>query len=249
MIYVLSLRRRSRRAPPLSPTKQKGNAAESDTLNLICASHLFARCGYMMTGGEGVGGSMFTRVAAPDPWPTRPSSACVLTLPGDPGSRGPWGAAALRPLLIDKQLPSRPRQGWAAALNGRHWPTWTRLAQAKRRALSRESWVWGTKLPQPRPGVTHKAGQCSPTEREEPPRPGPLQAGGEPCKPLEQRDIFQGVTPACVCERAYQPRAKARTADCPRADGWHMCGPFATQGAAFPMCSRLVLVRDSDLIW
>lgn len=30
------------RAPPLSPTKQKGNPAESDTLNLICASHLFA---------------------------------------------------------------------------------------------------------------------------------------------------------------------------------------------------------------
>lgn len=180
MIYVLSLRRRSQRAPPLSPTKQKGNPAESDTLNLICASHLFARCGYTVTGGGRAGGSMFTRSAAPDPWPTRPSSACLLTLPGDPGSRGPWGAAALGPLLVDKQLLSCPGRGWAAALNGQHWPTWTRLAQAKTWALSRESWVWGTKLPQPQPGVTHKAGQCSPTEREEPPRPAPLQAGREP---------------------------------------------------------------------
>ena len=112
MIYILSLRRRSRREPPLSPTKPKGNPAEADTLNLICASHLFARCGNMTTGGGGGGGgSVFTRAAALDPWPTHPSSACVLTLPGDPGCRGPQGAPAFEPLLMDKQLPSRPASG------------------------------------------------------------------------------------------------------------------------------------------
>ena len=105
----------------------------------------------------------------------------------------PWGPRLSRTprgscprTTSDGQAASFPpylRAGPAATLNGRHWPVWTRLAQAKRRALSGESWAWGTKLPQLRPEVTHKAGQCSPTERQETPRPAPTSRRvGSPAK-------------------------------------------------------------------
>lgn len=183
-LYFIVEEETSKRASPLPHrTERKSSRIRHFDLNL-CFSSLPGVEIRRQVAGRGRG-SVFTRAAAPDPWPTRPSSACVLTLPGDPGCRRPQGAPALEPLLMDKQLPSRPASGrdQAATLNGQHWPIWTRLAQAKRQALSGESWARGTKLPQSRPEVTHKAGQCSPTEREEPPRPVPTsRRAGSPAK-------------------------------------------------------------------
>ena len=135
---------------------------------------------------------------------TRPSSACVLTLPRHRASRRHAGAV---PPVSDKQPPCPALgQGRAAALNGGQRPIWARWAQSKRRALFGESWGLGRKAAPAPPWVTHKAQQCSPLERR--PQASLHQAGGEPCNPLEQRAVSQGFPPACVCEPAYQPPGK-----------------------------------------
>lgn len=185
-----------------------------------------------LTGGSG--DSVSTRTTTADTWPTRPSSAPSLSQTR--GGRSP------RPFLTNKQPPCPALgQGRAAALNGGHRPIWARWVRSRRRALFGESWGFGCKAAPAPPWVTHKARQCSPMERGA--QASLHQAGGEPCKPLEQRDVSQGFPPACVYEPAYQTREKARTADCPQADVWHMCGLFAVQGLALPdvftSCARV----------
>ena len=129
MIYILSLRRRSRREPPLSPTKPKGNPAESDTLNLICASHLFARCGNMTTGGGGGGRfRVHTRCSSGPLAHTSILSVCPNPPWGPRLSRTP-GGSCLR-TTSDGQAASFPPCLRAGPGSHPEWPTLARLDKA-----------------------------------------------------------------------------------------------------------------------
>lgn len=153
-----------------SPPPNRRNPAESDTLNLICASHLFARCGYTVTGGVVVPCSHAPRSG---PWPTCPSSACLLTLPGDPGSRGPGGLLPPGPLLVDKQLLSCPEAGLGSCSEWPFGPLGQGWHKEIDMGLVQGSWVWGTKLPQPLTWGSPQPGSVLPQSERSPPNSPP----------------------------------------------------------------------------
>lgn len=157
--------------PTTTTTKLRGSAAESDTLNLISASHLFSRCRHTMTGGNG--GSVFTRTRIGDTWPKRPSSVCVITLPRCPGSHS-------SPRPPDKQTTSSFRSdgGQGGAGSCSEWQTLPCLHEAG------ASWEMGLILG--KPGFWAQSGLClgSPTKpavlshRARSPKPAPVRQAG-----------------------------------------------------------------------